>query len=118
LNGVEMTVQTGPIARLALGDADNEAARTLDRRAGAAPLVIRRRHDGIDAPRCYLFDRAGGNAVCLEGLALVGLQLVEPGDASFHRLGSERFVSHRDCSIARVHGIAEDATSRSFGPSN
>jgi hypothetical protein len=32
--------------------------------------------------------------VRLEILTLVGLQLVEPGHAGFHLLGSERFCSH------------------------
>src|SRR6201987_1215737 len=96
LNRVEMAVKTGPVARLAFGDTDDEAARTLDRRASATPLVIRRRHDRINAPRCNLFDGAGRNAMRLEVLPLVSLQFVEPGDAGFHRLGSERFHSHGD----------------------
>ena len=38
-------------------------------------------------------------AVRLEILTLVGLQFVEPGDASFHLLGSERFRCHGGSSI-------------------
>lgn len=87
LDRVEMTVKTGPIARLTFGDADDQPTRALDRRAGAAPLVICRRHHRIDAPRRYLFDRAGGNAMRIEILPLISLQFVEPGDAGFHRLG-------------------------------
>ena len=44
------------------------AVEKITARRGAAPLVIRRCHDGINAPRCYLFDRAGWNAVGLEVL--------------------------------------------------
>src|SRR6266496_1112016 len=96
-----MAMQAGTIACLALGDADDQAARALDRSAGAATLIIRRRHDRIDAPRCYLFHRAGWNAERLEILTLVGLQLVEPSDAGFHLLGSERFCSHGGSSNSR-----------------
>src|SRR5262245_46586402 len=89
-----MAVQAGPVARLALRDADDQATRALDRRAGAAALIMRRRHHRVDAPRRYLFHRAGWNVVRLEILPLVGLQLVEPSDTGFHLLGSERFRSH------------------------
>src|SRR5215472_2132443 len=94
-----MTMQAGTIAGLALRDADDQATRALHWSAGAATLIIRRRHDRIDAPRCYLFHRAGWNAVLLEILTLVGLQLVEPSDAGFHLLGSERFRCHGASSI-------------------
>jgi hypothetical protein len=40
--------------------------------------------------------------VRLEILALVGLQLVEPSDAGFHLLGSERFCSHGGSPNSRV----------------
>jgi len=40
--------------------------------------------------------------VRLEILALVGLQLVEPGDAGFHLFGSERFCSHGGSPNSRV----------------
>src|SRR5262245_46277760 len=99
-----MAMQAGTIAGLALRDADDQAPRALDRRAGAATLIIRRRHDRIDAPCRYLFHRAGWNAVGLEILALVGLQLVEPSDAGFHRLGRERFRCHGGSSIASNAG--------------
>ena len=56
LNRIEMAMKSGPVARLAFGDADDQSTRTLDRRTGAAPLVIRRRHHRIHAPRRYLFD--------------------------------------------------------------
>src|SRR4029077_607373 len=71
LDRVEMTVKTGPIARLTFGDADDQPARALDWRAGAAPLVIRRRHHRINPPRRYLFDRAGWDAMRLEILPLI-----------------------------------------------
>src|SRR5262249_13619597 len=103
LDRVEMTVKTRSIARFTFGDADDQPARAFERGAGAAPLVIRRRHDGINAPGCYFFDGAGRNAVRLEILPLIGLQFVEPGDAGFHRRGIERLSSHRDYSIGRVH---------------
>src|SRR5262249_27934186 len=89
-----MAMQARPVPRLAFGDADDEAAGSFDRRTGAAPLVIGRRHDRIDAPRRYLLHCARRNPVRIEVLTLVGLQLVEPGDAAFHLGGRERFGCH------------------------
>src|SRR5262245_17659782 len=94
-----MAMQARAIAGLALRDADDQATRPPDRSAGTASLIIRRRQDRIDPPRCDLLHRAGWNAVRLEILCLVGLQLVEPGDAGFHFLGSERFRCHGGSSI-------------------
>ena len=94
LDRVVMAVQAGSVARLALGDADNEAARPLDRRAGAAALVIGGGHHRIDAPRRDLFHRARRNAVYLEILVLVGRELAEAGNARLHLLGSQRLRSH------------------------
>src|SRR5262249_18402586 len=74
---IEMSMQAGSVARLAFGDADDQAARALDRRPGAATLVIRRRHHRVDATRRHLFHRTRRNLVRLEILALVGLQLIE-----------------------------------------
>src|SRR5262249_41114875 len=94
LDRIEMAVKPGPVAGLALGNADDQATGALDRRPGAPTLVIRRRHHRIDATRRHLFHRAGRNVVRLEILTLVGLQLVEAGDAGFHLLRSERLWSH------------------------
>src|SRR4029077_16364500 len=94
LDGVEMAVQTGAVAGFAFGDADDEPARTLDRSAGAAALVIGRRHHRIDLSRRDLLHRAGRNAVGGEILLLIGLQLVEAGYALLHGLGTERFRCH------------------------
>jgi hypothetical protein len=99
---IEMSMQAGSVARLAFGDADDQATRALDRRPGAATLVIRRHHHRVDATRRHLFHRTRRNVVRLEILALVGLQLVEPGDAGFHLLGSERFCSHGGSPNSRV----------------
>src|SRR5262245_30077055 len=97
-----MAVKPGSVAGLALGDADDQATRALDRCSGAATLVIRWRHHRIDPTRRHLFHRARRNVVRLEILTLVGLQLVEPGDTGFHLLGSERFCSHGGSSNSRV----------------
>src|SRR6516164_4876306 len=94
LDRIEMAVQTGSVAGLALGNAHDQPTRALHRRSGAATLVIRRRHHRIDATRRHLFHRAGRNVVRLEILTLVGLQFVEAGEAGFHLLGSERLWSH------------------------
>src|SRR5262249_42044654 len=102
LDRIEVAVQAGSVARLALGNADDQAARALDRCAGAAALVIRPRHHRIDPPRRHLLPRAGRNVVGLEILPLVGLKLVEPGDAGFHLLRSDGFRSHRSSSISGV----------------
>src|SRR6202008_4280572 len=48
----------------------------------------------IDVARRDFFHRAGRNAVGGEILLLVGLQLVEAGDALFHRFGIERLRGH------------------------
>src|SRR5262249_12726143 len=77
LDCIEMAVQTGSVAGLALGNAHDQPTRALHRPSGAATLVIRRRHHRIDAPRRHLFHRARRNVVRLEILTLVGLQLVE-----------------------------------------
>src|SRR5579864_7625449 len=61
---------------------------------GAAALIIGWRHHRIDFARRDLLHRAGRNAVGGEILLLVGLQLVEAGDAFRHSLGTERFRCH------------------------
>src|SRR5262249_46550864 len=74
--------------------ADDQTARPFDRRAGTATLIVYRSHNRVDAPRRYLFHRAGRNVVRLEVLTLVGLKLVEPSHAGFHLLGGDGFCSH------------------------
>jgi hypothetical protein len=49
----------------------DQPAWALDRRTGAAPLIICGRHNGIDTPSRYLFDRARWNSVRIEVLTLV-----------------------------------------------
>src|SRR5262249_11892404 len=100
LDCLEMAVQPRPVAWSALGDADDQTARPLDRRAGTAPLIVCRSHTRVDPPRRYLFHRAGRNVVRLEILTLVGLKRVEPRHAGFHLLGGEGFCSHGACSTS------------------
>ena len=57
LDRVEVAVQAGAVARLAFGDGDDQAARPLDRGAGAAALIIGRRHHRIDLARGDLLHR-------------------------------------------------------------
>src|SRR6516225_4046874 len=83
--------------------------RSLDWRAGAATLIVCRSHNRVDAPRRYLFHRAGRNVVRLEILTLVGLKRVEPRHAGFHLLGGEGFCSHGACSISRAREAAARA---------
>src|SRR5262249_38540253 len=73
LDRIEMAVQTGSVAGLALGNADDQATRALHGRPSAATLVIGRPHHRIDAPRRHLFHRARRNVVRLEILTLAGL---------------------------------------------
>src|SRR5262249_57269451 len=70
LDCIEMAVQARPVAWFALGDADDQTARSLDWRASAATLIVYRSHNRVDAPRRYLFHRAGRNAVRLALLTL------------------------------------------------
>src|SRR5262249_1778472 len=102
LDRVEMAVQAGTIAGLALSNADDQAARALDRRAGAATLVIRRRHHRIDFTRRHFFHRARRNVVRLEILRLVGLKLVESSDTGFHLFAVKRLCSHSGPPNSRV----------------
>src|SRR5580698_1547311 len=89
LDGVEVAVQARSIAGLAFGNSDDQAARPFDRSTGATALVIGGRHHRKYFPRRDLFDSAGRNAMRIEVLRLVALQLVEAGNALFHRLGAE-----------------------------
>ena len=105
LDRVEMAVQAGSIAGFALGNAHDQTTRALDRRPGAATLVIRRRHHRIDPACRYFFHRARRNLVRLEILSLIGLQLVESSDTGFHLFASERFCSHGGSPNSRVCGL-------------
>src|SRR5262245_13821304 len=100
LDCIEMAVQARPVAWFALGDADDQTARPLDWRAGAATLIVCRSHNRVDAPRRSLFHLDGWNVERLEILTLVGLKRVEPRHAGFHLLGGEGFCSHGACSTS------------------
>jgi len=76
LDRVEVAVQAGAVARLAFGDGDNQAARPLHRGAGAAALIVGRRHHRIDLARGDLLHCAGRDALRGEILRLIGLQPV------------------------------------------
>src|SRR5262249_21648284 len=89
-----MAVQARSIPGLALGYADDQTTRALDRRPGATTLVIRRSHHRIDPTCRYFFHCARRNVVRLKILSLVGLELVESSDAGFHLFGSKRSCSH------------------------